>query len=267
MAGMKHPPTMLRLPVLAALLIVCPGCPVLQSQDTPVSELERVEPSSGSHYFLYVPSNYDPARAWPLVVTLHGTHGFDDFHQQVREWKALAEANGFLVLSPQLSSPQGILPVARPVRQMNLEQDDQRILLALAEVKKNYHVNENAVMISGFSAGGYAMYFTGLRHPELFQTMVGRGTNWDYESVRAIPLTEQTKKIHVFIFFGETSITPFASQMSPLIKDCWAAFRYLRQHGFKSCQIQAIKGGHERRPDLAWNYWKNILSRQGALLK
>lgn len=264
---MKQASLMLWPPLLAALLIVCPGCPVLQSQDTPVSELERTEPTGGAHYFLYVPSNYDPARCYPLMVTLHGTHGFDDSHQQIREWKALAEENGFIVLAPQLTSPQGILPVARPVRQIDLDQDEHRILLAMAEVKKNYHINDSAVAISGFSAGGYPMFYTGLRHPELFQTLIGRATNWDYDSIRPIPLTEETKKMHVYIFFGETSITPFASQMSPLIKDCWASFKYLRQHGFKNSKIQSVKGGHERRPDLAWTYWKGLLSRQGALLK
>ena len=48
------------------------------------------EPQTGGKYYLYVPKNYDAEKAWPLVVTCHGTEPYDTAARQAKEWKALA---------------------------------------------------------------------------------------------------------------------------------------------------------------------------------
>lgn len=248
---------------LLVSLFFCTGCPVWQNQETPVEEIQRVEPLTKSTYWLYVPSDYDRDKSYPLVVTLHGTHGFDNANDQVREWKALAEKNKFIVLAPQIVSPQGILPVGEKTRLHDMEADEQRVLKCLSEVKARYMIDDRAVMISGFSAGGYPMYFIGLRHPELFQTMIARGCNWDEDSVKTIPITDDVRKLHIFIFFGKTGVNPVTSTLDPITTESWKAFRYFREKGFKQIEIRTIPGGHERRPDVAWGYWKKILAKSG----
>ena len=99
--------------VLALVAMSLTGCPVLQSQDTPVNEFRVTEPVTKAQFYLYVPSEYDQSRRWPMVVTLHGSPGYDDARRQAKEWKALAEEHGFIVLAPKLTSVQGILPVGR----------------------------------------------------------------------------------------------------------------------------------------------------------
>ena len=250
---------------MGSLIVFCTGCPVMEGE-TPVEPFQRTEPATGSKYYLYVPNDYDASKAWPLLVTLHGTHGFDDAHAQVREWKALAEKGGFIVLAPQLDSPQGIMPVLPRARTSDLQKDEQRILNSIDEVKKAYRINDQAVAVSGFSAGGIPMYYVGLRHPEVFEAMIARAANFDVESVKHVPITDQAKKLNVFIFYGKTGINPVSSQMNPLARQAWEAHKYLRQHGVTKEQIKPVEGGHERRPDLAWRYWQGILKRNGQLV-
>jgi len=123
--------------VLAPLLGLLAGCPIPQSQDTPVPQ-KYIDARAGEHdgYWLYVPSNYTPGRAWPLVITLHGTYGFESSSAQIREWKALAQEKGFIVAAPRLRSVQGVLPVVngRVVEpsQALAEADDVHLIPALS---------------------------------------------------------------------------------------------------------------------------------------
>jgi predicted peptidase len=235
---------------------------VYQSQDTPVDEIERQLPSSKSSYFLYVPSDYNPGQAYPLLVTLHGTHGFDDGRRQAQEWKALAEEKKFIVIAPQLLSPQGVWPVTRQQRMIDLEKDDTIMLSAMQEVKAKYHIADKAVAISSFSAGGYPMYYTALKHPELFTDVIAREADWDESTVKDFPVTDATRRLSIYIYFGKTGVNPLASQGDVLTRDSWRAFRYLNAHGCKKMKIQTISGSHERRPEVAWNWWQKQIEKR-----
>jgi len=254
-----------RARALAAGLVAAPlwllaGCPVTQPQDTPVSEQRLTEARTGASYYLYVPSDYDERRAWPLVVTLHGTHGFDSAHAQVKEWKYLAEKHGFLVLAPSLSSPQGILPVARSLRLKALETDERRVLAALAEVESRYRIDTRNVLITGFSAGGYPLYFIALRHPERFSALVARACNFDADIARTLPVTEKLRAMPMYIFFSKTGINPISSSLNPIARQSWEAFRFLRLAGCHKARIKAVSGGHHRCPQRALSFWMKHMS-------
>ncbi|KPK82948.1 MAG: hypothetical protein AMJ81_08770 [Phycisphaerae bacterium SM23_33] len=241
--------------LLPLLSMAAAGCPVLPA-DTPVKEFKCRTQSSRSSYYVYLPSQYDPARRWPMVVTLHGTHGFDSAGAQAKEWRGLAEEHGFLVLAPGLMSTQGILPVGRSARLKELAKDEQRVLEAIAEVKKKYSVDEQAVMITGFSSGGYPTYYIGLRHPELFSAMATRTCNADLKIIESIPITEKVRAMPILIFFSKTGINPIYSGHNPVATQSWAAYRYLRQQKCAKARIKAVEGGHHRNPKLAFEFWR-----------
>ena len=158
---------MMLLP-LAGLLC---GCPVTQSQDTPVDALQLRASATREPAQVYVPSYHSLDRQWPLVITLHGTHGWDGYRRQMMEWKDLAERKGLVVVSPYLKSPQGILPVIRSLWRKDLAHDEQTILSLIDQLAERYNVDRKAVMLTGFSAGGYPMYYTGLRNPDRFRSV------------------------------------------------------------------------------------------------
>lgn len=240
--------------VLATLLPCLAGCPVTQSQDTPVDPL-RQRAAGGERYWLYVPSYYTSDRAWPLVVTLHGMHGFDTANAQIREWRALAEQHGFVVVSPSLESPSGFLSLSRSLRRGALEDDEEAVLAVLADIRRQYRIDDRAVLLTGFSSGGYPMYFIGLRHPDQFTAMAARAANVDVETLDGIELTDAARRMPAVIIHGEDDFE--------LIREhSWAAFRWLRQHGLRDTGREEVPGGHLRQPRAAWEWWRQHLPRE-----
>ncbi|MFW6153974.1 MAG: hypothetical protein ACOC95_02040 [Planctomycetota bacterium] len=237
----------LALPLLA-------GCPVVQPQDTPVDQRLAQSAVGDEAHWLYVPSTYRPSRPVPLVITLHGTYGFDSASAQIREWKALAERHGFIVAAPPLQSVQGILPRIPSLWYSDLARDEETILNLLQDVTRDYRIardgstGKRLVLLTGFSAGGYPMYYTGLRNPSLFHALVARAANCDdgiFERVEVIP---ELRQLHVIIYYGRADLLIIPSQSR-------AAFGWLREHGVTNAELHQVSGGHWRHPEYAWDFW------------
>jgi len=238
-----------------AILFLVPllaGCPVIQPQDTPVSARKLRELDTGRKYWLYVPSNYSTDRDWPLVVTLHGSHGWDNSRSQIMEWKHLAEEKGFIVVAPDLKCTQGILPVIRSLWLADLESDERAILEILDELTVEYKIDPKTVLLTGFSAGGYPLFYVGLRHPDKFHMLIARGANSDLELLESIEVTDRARELPIVIFWGKDEILKIQ-------KDSWQAYRFLRERRFFNTRRKEIRGGHLRRPEMAYRFWSEQL--------
>jgi dienelactone hydrolase len=239
---------------LAGLLCLgLAGCPVFQSQDTPHQEVKCLTPA-GDEYFLYVPSSYDPKKPCPLVITLHGTRGYDNDHDQINEWKALAEEQGFIVAAPELASTQGILPISHASRMEQLAQDEQRILNIYADLKLSHKIDSRHVMLTGFSGGGFPMYYVGMRNPDLFPVLVARSCNFDQAQVQDIPITDRFRSNHLLIFHDKSGLDPIYSGNDVLTKQSLAAYKYYREAHCYNTVLAVKEGGHLRRPEAAWEF-------------
>lgn len=238
--------------LLPAMLMLLSGCPIPQRQNTPVGFFSERAAATNTSYYIYVPSTYTPEKSYPLVITLHGTFPWDVAEFQIREWRALAEREEFIVVAPKLGSlsTQGILPVAQSWRLEDLQEDDRAILDVLETVSRQYNVNRDRVLLTGFSSGGFPMYYTGVRHPEKFHAMIARACNFERAVVDGAELTDKTRRLPTVIFVGKDD--------PALQDDSWAAYRWLHRHGWnKHTAIRKeAKGGHLRRPQTAYSYWK-----------
>ena len=56
-------------------------------------------------FSLYVPEYYDPARAWPLVVAMHGGSGNGGAF--LWSWLREARTRGFILLAPTAAARPG----------------------------------------------------------------------------------------------------------------------------------------------------------------
>ena len=245
---------------LLLLLVLLPclaGCPVFQSQDTPVDQFKVTNPADDAKYWLYVPSYYSPDKGcWPLVITLHGTFGFDSSSAQIREWKALAEQEGFIVAAPKMRSVQGLLPTVRAWWRKDLLADEQTILNCLDYMQAKYpNIDSRAILLTGFSAGGYPLYFTGLRNPERFSGMVARGCNSCPDLFKRVAVTPELQNMPIIILHGKDDFGRISAES-------WAAFRWLRERKCFETTRHKIIGGHIRQPELAWRYWRKHLPRE-----
>ena len=160
---------------VAAVLPGIFGCPVIVRNERG-HVLHREEPVSGQAYEMYVPSTYHPDRAWPLVVTCHGTAPFDNAKLQLSEWRDLAERKGLIVAAPVLKGTKARTD-SKPgtvEQQIELQRyDEETILATVNHIRAGYHIDEGRVFLTGWSAGSYAVLWTGLSHPEIFRALAG----------------------------------------------------------------------------------------------
>jgi len=247
---------------LIVLALLLAGCPVTQRPApgkirtfrTPGKETGDVSAT----YSIYVPTWYTDQTDWPLVVTLHGTYGWDGRRRQVQEWAYLAEERGLIVIAPALKSVQGILrPDLMPGLggrwHKDLEADDQIILAAIDDVSRRYPIDSGSIVLTGFSAGGFPLYHTGLRYPERFQMLIARACNSSYDLFDRITLTDRARQLPIFIFWGKDDLKPIQDQS-------WQAFRYLRERRCYGTKMKEVRGGHLRRPEIAYAQWSELLA-------
>jgi poly(3-hydroxybutyrate) depolymerase len=248
---------MKRYIILLLLAWTLPGCPVPWTPETPVQASKIRSPATNSNYYIYTPSYHTKDRQWPIVITLHGSWGWDGPMRQAHEWQYYAEKYGFILIAPKLSSAEGILPLFW--WDSKLKKDETNVLAILDEVLETHNGDPEAVLLSGFSAGGFPMYYIGLRNPERFNMLISRGGNSDLKIFKSIELSDAAKKLPMMIYWGKDDV--FTK------KSGWRAFRWLRENGVSTANMKKVKGGHLRRPEDAYMFWKPHLPTKYHTIK
>ena len=246
---MKH----IILTVLAAVCLTTAGCWV-QPYDAPGNSISMIEASSRRPFKVYLPSSYDPnlKEGYPLLISLHGTPPWDPKMLQEREFLKVAEEKKFIVVTPELTSSQGILPNPTNPWMSELASDEAAILAIRSAVIREFNVNRKRILLTGFSAGGYAMYYTGLRNPDKFEMLIGRAANSDSRIFEMVDWKNMKRRIPVYLFCGKDD--------SVMRTHYWRAFRWLRRHGWDKSNSGRYDtlGGHIRRPYTTWQIWNKI---------
>lgn len=115
---------------------------------------------------LHVPDGYDPARAWPLVVFLHGSGECGtDGEKQTRA------GLGPLLMAHPDRWPCLVLMPQKPVEVEEWEERESLVLAAIADVVSTYRIDPDRVALTGMSQGGHGVWMIGARHPELFSCL------------------------------------------------------------------------------------------------
>jgi predicted peptidase len=164
-------------------------------------------------YVLYVPRAYDPSRAWPLILFLHGSgeSGVDGSRQLAqglpRELLWNPDLWPFIVIIPQKPSPN-----------VEWEQYELELMTMVGQARREYVVDPAHLVLTGLSQGGHGAWVLGARHPELWAAVVpvcGYGlARWyrpgDFNGTLA-ELADGIKAIPVWAFHGEADdVVPVA---------------------------------------------------------
>src|SRR5260221_7100167 len=178
-------------------------------------------------YALYVPKTYDPKKAYPLLVSLHGATsnhllnrrrvfglgnrpGESDYEAIRNEDVAFPDVD-FIVLSPygrgEVAGYNGIA--------------EQDVLRAMEDVQRAYNVDKNRVYLTGLSMGGGGTWHLGLRYPDRFAAIVPvcalgdlslfppftQGASGDdrafFDLTGPTAIAENAANLQVFIFHGD----------------------------------------------------------------
>lgn len=115
---------------------------------------------------VHVPADYDAARAWPLVVFLHGAGECgNDGRRQVEVGIGPA-----LAARPQ-QWPCLVLMPQKPGRDREWEEHEDLILAAIADVRANWNIDGDRIVLTGLSQGGHGTWLIGARHREIFSCL------------------------------------------------------------------------------------------------
>lgn len=111
------------------------------------------EPGTRGGFSLYVPEIYDPARAHPLIVAMHGGSG----HGRGFLWTWLREARsrGAILLSPTAAGGTWSL--------MDPEIDSANLDRMLAFIRERWNIDPARLLLTGMSDGGTFSLVSGLR--------------------------------------------------------------------------------------------------------
>ncbi len=229
---------------IALLLGGLGGCAVPQPQNTPVQPKLMVEPTTGRVYYLYVPSTYRRGVPAPLIVTCHGTDPFDVAAYQVGEWKMLAERHGCILVCPKLTSTDGIFGAGSTGR---LLRDERLIMSIIGQMHYLYDIDRQNVLMTGFSGGGFPVFFVGLRHPDVFTAVVARNCNFNARSIEGWYPPEAIRT-PVMIYYAQNDPGAIKIQSE-------AGVEYLRGAGFNVEAAIVPRRGHERTPEVAMQFW------------
>lgn len=125
-------------------------------------------------YYVYVPPQYDPAQAMPLMLVLHGAPGSPAAAPQAaadmrHDWEDAADTFGFVIIAPVASGQDFGSWVPYP--------DYDKLESAWDDAAAHWNIERNRRSLWGFSAGGYVAWDMVLNHdPITYPTAFHAGT-------------------------------------------------------------------------------------------
>jgi predicted esterase len=114
-------------------------------------------------YFLYLPVNYSPDKAWPLLIFLHGSGERGDDLEMVRR-------SG----PPALLAKGKSLPmiVVSPQCRADCYWDNEQLLALLDHLEKQFSIESDRVYLGGHSMGAYGTWALAAAAPDRFAAIV-----------------------------------------------------------------------------------------------
>ncbi len=151
-------------------------------------------------YGVYVPPDYSPERAWPVVLFLHGSgeRGTDGFLQTgvgigdtIRRNRALVPA---IVVMPQCPPKQDW---TGPMAQMALR--------CVEQTSREYHLDGGRVYLTGLSMGGQGVWHIAASLPDRFAAVVPICGFAELETSTGLAerLATRLTKLPIWCFHGE----------------------------------------------------------------
>jgi predicted esterase len=196
------------------------------------------EDGSKSECLLSVPPDYHPGRAWPLLVSMHGTGGRGEDCLEL--WRELACDAGFLLACPTATT-------FREKGWGSSALERSQVLSVIARVSQICRVDSERVYLGGWSMGGHGTFDVAVHHPDRFAALnpaIG-GLMLGY-----FGLAENLVPVPIFLVSG-------AQDQKELVDRQREAAALLKKKGAEFVHHEHADGGHEMYPEelpgvLAW---------------
>ncbi|MBS4534890.1 hypothetical protein GOQ29_04580 [Clostridium sp. D2Q-14] len=160
-------------------------------------------------WYTYVPSTYNDANEYPLIVAMHGGSNSAEAFIGDSRWHEAAEEYGLLVVFPQAYPcplPSfGWIPVPvwnQYIVSPSSPPDDVAFIReVITRTSQNYNVNAKKIFATGHSNGAGMTWRLGLDAPELFAAIAPAG--WTISAIPGeSPVPSLTSPLPVWLFMG-----------------------------------------------------------------
>lgn len=257
---MRHNPSsplLIAQAALVALVLSVAGqfalaSPQEETQKKPASEVtfsiqkrtyDFKEAGKDMEYALFVPSSYDKAKKWPLVVALHG---LGSNPQQIIRYPGLAEQaekHGYFVVAPMGYNSRGWygslgkrgarLRRGDPENLGELSEKD--VMNVLAIIRDEFPIDANRIYLMGHSMGGGGTWHLAIKYPKIWAGLapIAPAIYRSADSLKAI------KHIPVIVVQGEKDWLVPASRTRK-----WVA--KMKELGMEHTYIEVPDGDHIR---------------------
>ena len=188
-------------------------------------------------YKVILPEGYDPAQAYPAILTFSGgRQNLDGVTNLLeRTWQAEAEKRGYIVVSP-----------AAPTNQFFFDHGGDRIFPDfLDQILKDYKIEGGKLHIAGPSNGGLSAFHIASLFPQYFRSVTGFPGYLQAESNASM---ESLKNLCIYMHVGELDpdwIAPMQRQYESLHQKGYRAHFSIEPgegHG-----IQSLSGDGAKR--------------------
>lgn len=149
-------------------------------------------------YRTYVPAAYTGAKAFPLIIALHGLGGTEDafFDNYEKKLPPLAESHGYIVAAPLGYRVDGSYgwglgtPPPDPNTKRTQDFSEQDVMQVLARVRQLYKIDDSRIYLMGHSMGAIGTWKLAPKNPDLFAaiaTFAGSGAPATLERIATMP--------------------------------------------------------------------------------
>lgn len=167
-------------------------------------------------YALYVPKDYDPKKAYPLIVCLHGAGFVGDSY--IDRWQPRLGDNVILVC-PTIGngawwSPEG----------------EGLVMETIEAISSQYHVDTEKIFLTGMSNGGIGVYLIGMFHSNRFGAIAPMASGIPEE---VFPFLKNFAPTGIYIIHGANDqVMPvrLSQEITAYLKKEGIPFIY-REHG------------------------------------
>lgn len=184
--------------------------------------------SAGQPISVYLPENYEPNYAYPLVIWLHGDGGSEEDIQLVMPLVSDQNYIGMAIRAPSKSWNETV-----HAGTTDFETD---IYETVCRIRSQFHVHSERIYLAGFGAGATMAMQTFLNRPEWFAGAAMMGGQIPSSPYPLAKLTELRGK-RVFWTAGD-------SDLSIPVESTGQALRMLHVAGLQTT-IRTFEGGHQ----------------------
>lgn len=145
-------------------------------------------------YLLYVPANYDATKRYPLVVSLRGqgstyiqaTDNFEMAHPWIVD-SIQARVPHFIMVPEPITGTWG--PIGQSPSNGVMNNSSKGVLEAVEDLKKQYSLDTNRFVLTGFSLGGSGVYHNIELKPNFWAAAIPTSAGGDSSQIEAMAKT------------------------------------------------------------------------------